>query len=267
MADNSLGIGTKIHEPEIQRLACSDALKRGIATYAMALQENLGDSLLGIYIYGSLARGCYHPSTGDVDVIVAIKDFYTRHDDSLVLKPHHAVGAPVDGVFVTESQIAMDIVPTPIAFTVKPISGYSIVPKPEGSRDFLLQRQEAYEAGITVAGRLACDAIPPVPWPLLEESLDFLLPYIVHYFKNPILMLSRIAYAHTFHKLSSKQAAGEWAATTFGEDWCTVIRSALDKYATGSSVIDASRAVREEYQNYCLNYINSIRPYYLTSAR
>jgi predicted nucleotidyltransferase len=253
------GTGIVIHEDEMQKLSCTNELESGIVAYAMALSEALGGSLLGIYIYGSLARGCYHPATSDVDIIVVVRDSYVIPDDVVILQAHDVVGAPVDAVFVTESQVSADVFPTPVSFLMKPVQGHTICHRPEGIGDFLLQRQDAHEAGSTVAGRPACEAIRPVPWTLLAESLDFLLPHIVPSFKNPILMLSRIAYAHTFRRLCSKQDAGEWAAKAFGERWRMLIETALAEYASGTPATGVPRAVLQEYEQYCTGYIGSLR--------
>lgn len=253
--------GITIHQTEIQQLNCTDTLKSGISTYAMNLSEILGDSLIGIYIYGSLARGCYHPATSDVDIIVVVKNSYLRQNDMAIINIHYTVGAPVDAIFVTESQVSADIIPTPISFLVKPISGYTIFDKTTVIGDFLLMRQDAFEVGITVAGKLSCDIIPSVAWSLIKESLDFLFPHIVPNFKNPILMLCRIAYAHTFHQLCSKRDAGKWAATAFGEQWFTLINIALVEYNSGTPTASVPISLLQEYEQYCISYINSLPTY------
>ena len=42
--------------------------------YAAGLAEVLGDNPCGVYLYGSLAQGCYHPATSGMDVIVARRE-------------------------------------------------------------------------------------------------------------------------------------------------------------------------------------------------
>ena len=216
--------------------------------YASALFGILGDSLVGVYLYGSLARGCYHAGPSDVDTIVVTRRDCAESDYPAILQVHEEAGVPVDAVFVTEEELSADVFPTPIGFLVK----LKIIHVPEGRGDFLLQRQEAYEAGVALVGPEPREIIRPVPWRLLRQSLDFLFPHIVANFKNPVLMLCRIAYAHAKHSLCSKKQAGEWALQAFEERWRPMISAALAEYAEG--VTGPAATGLEEFEEYCAGF-------------
>ena len=142
-----------------------------------------------------------------------------------------------------------------------PISShYKIVRVPEGRRDFLLQRQDAYQAGIAFVGPDPCETMRSVPWPLLAENLGFLFPYIITNFKNPVLMLCRIAYAHTHRNLCCKRRAGEWALETLGERWRPMIEAALALYSEGTADNTGLSPVLQEFEEYCAGYIGSLQP-------
>jgi hypothetical protein len=111
---------------------------------------------------------------------------------------------------------------------------------------------------VALVGPEPREIIRPVPWPLLKESLDFLFPHIVGKFKNPVLMLCRIAYAHANHSLCSKRQAGEWALETLGERWRPMIEAALAKYSQGTADNTGSSAVLQEFEEYCAGYISSL---------
>lgn len=275
-----------IREANIRSLACGDELQEGIVSYASGLTEVLGDNLRGVYLYGSLARGCHHPSTSDVDTIVVTSDDCPEAQHPTILRVHERAGAPVDAVFVTEDQLDADVFPTPIGILVKPLgrlprravpaveeiarahqwavddlisSDYKIIRVPEGRGDFLLQRQDAYEAGIALVGPDPSEIIRPVPWPLLVKSLDFLFPHIITNFKNPVLMLCRIAYAHTHRSLCGKRGAGEWALEALDERWRPMIEAALARYSQGIAGNAESSAVLQEFEGYCAGYIGSLQ--------
>ena len=250
----------KISLSGIQSLECSESLKQAMGRYAGELAEAIGDDLLGIYLYGSLARGCHHPVTSDVDIIAVIKGSGVEPDKQAILQVHRNAGVSMDVVFVDERQVNMDVLAVPVCFLVKvkSMDDCTIVDVPEGRRDFLLQRQDTYEAGIALLGPTPQDLISPVPWPLLSESLDFLFPYIVTHFKNSVLMLCRIAYAWTHHKLCSKKQAGEWAGEEFGEHWEPVIKAALAEYAGGEGT-GISKTTLHEFEQYCVGYIDNLR--------
>lgn len=247
-----------IHKINIRSLMCSDALQDRIAGYAAELAEVLGGNLRGVYLYGSLARGCYHPFASDLDIIVITREVCAEAQHPAILRIHQDVGGPVDAVFLTEDQACADLFPTPVEFLVK-LSGHKIVRVPEGRSDFLLQRQDAYEAGIALVGPDPSEIIRPVPWPLLTECLDFLFPYIITNFKNPVLMLCRIAYAHTHHSLCCKRRAGEWALETFEERWKPVISAALAQYSEGSAGAPVTSAVLQDFEDYCAGYVGSLQ--------
>lgn len=248
-----------VREANIRSLACNDELQEGIAVYAAGLVEVLGDNLRGVYLYGSLARGCYHPSTSDLDIIVVTRGVCVEAQHPGILRVHESAGAPVDAVFVAEDQVDADVFPAQIDFLVKPMSGHSIFRKPEGSRDFLLQREDAYEAGIALLGTDPSEIIRPVPWPLLAECLDFLFPHIVANFKNPVLMLCRLAYAHAHRSLCCKQHAGEWASEAFGARWRQIIEAALNQYSQGVVGSAVPPEVLQEFEEYCAGYISSLQ--------
>lgn len=243
-----------VEEANIRSLVCPDGLQDRIDKYATGLLRILGENLLGVYLYGSLARGCYQPTSSDVDTIVVTRRGCAESEYPAILQVHKDVGAPVDPVFVTEEQLNADVFPTPIGFLVK----LKIIHVPEGRGDFLLQRQEAYEAGVALVGPEPREIIRPVPWPLLKESLDFLFPHIVGKFKNPVLMLCRIAYAHANHSLSSKKQAGEWALEAFEERWKQVISAAMDEYAEGVRST-ATPLELKEFEAHCAGYVSSLQ--------
>ncbi len=251
--------------------------------YTAGLMEVLGDNLRGVYLHGSLARGCHHPSTSDVDIIVVTRESCPEAQHPAILEVHERADTADDVVFVTQDQANADVFPTPIGFLVGALgrlprcvlveiagankwvvddlisSGYKIVRVPEGRGDFLLQRQDAYEAGIALVGPDPSEIIRPVPWPLLAESLNFLFRHIVTHFKNPVLMLCRIAHAHTHHSLCSKRHAGEWALETLGERWRSMIEAALALYSEGTADNTGSSPVLQEFEQYCAEYISSLQ--------
>ena len=47
-----------------------EILDRVSASY----QNILADNLVGIYVHGSIAFGCFHPKKSDIDYIVVIRD-------------------------------------------------------------------------------------------------------------------------------------------------------------------------------------------------
>ncbi|MHB0999248.1 MAG: aminoglycoside adenylyltransferase domain-containing protein [Armatimonadota bacterium] len=214
---------------------------------------------MGVYLYGSLARGCYHPSTSDIDILAITRLPCPEDAIHAILKVHQESGLQIDAVFATEDRLCADVYPVPVDFLVKPISGYTVFRKTEESEDFLLQREDTYEAGINLIGPIPRELIRPVPWKLLSQSLDFLFPHIIMHFKNPALMLCRIVYAWKHRKLCSKQQAGEWALGAFDSHWTELIQSSLDQYAGGFKTHSPIDRQLHDYEAYCAEYLRTSR--------
>jgi predicted nucleotidyltransferase len=231
----------------------SACIEHKLVSYASSLTEIFGDTLFGAYVYGSFARGCYNAVTSDIDFLMILKRTPTDQEVRTILRVPIDLGLVLDAVFVTSDQIKLDVFPTPVQFLIKPNQEQAIY-QPDGSKEFLLHRQDAYEAGITLVGSPAHECIPPVPWPLITQCLGYLSPYIISHFKNPALMLCRIAYAHTQHKLCSKQEAGKWALSMFDPNWKPIMEKALADYAAGIPNT-THRETLTAFESYCTDYI------------
>lgn len=253
-------VSPNINRANIESCDCSVDLKQGIGRYVAQLAGLLGGDLLGVYLYGSLARGCYNAATSDVDVIVVVRENCSGVDESGVLEVHRNSAILIDAVFVTEDQMHLDAFPSPLMFLVKkPMDDCTIVHVPEGRRDFLLQRQDAFEAGVWLVGPAVADLPRPVPWPLIAESLDYVYRHIVTHFKNPVLMLCRVVYAWTHRELCSKKRAGEWARTALDARWASTLETALAEYATGCAKSSIPADEIQAFEDYCAGCVSDLR--------
>jgi len=242
-----------INEENIESLVCDRSTKSGLSEYAQRLAEALGENLLGVYVHGSLARGCFHESVSDVDVIAVLDGACDRVALSAVGSIHRGIAVPIDATFVTQAQLQSDAFPAPVEFVIKPDSDGTIAHLPEGSRDFPLDREDMYEAGVAVFGPPPRALAGRVPWGVLAGCLNHLLPEIIPRFRNPVLMLCRAAYAYARRQLCSKRDAGQWALEQFGERWRPMIEQALAEYAQGQSETVAPAQHLLPFQEYCVN--------------
>jgi len=227
----------------VEWLGCPNELRRPLAEYAAGVSAMLSEQLVGIYVHGSVARGCANAATSDVDVIVVIDAPCDDDVAERVAVLHAQSGITLDATFVTQSQLRDNVVPTPIEFVLKPMGE----PRPLSRRGdhayFLLDRQDAYECSVALSGPPFRELAPTAPWPLVADRLEDLLPYILPKFKNPALMLCRIAYSFVHREFCSKRDAGVWALGVLDEQWRPLIQEALSKYHQG--LPDNSAATEE----------------------
>lgn len=240
-------------------LTCPAHVKEQVTAYVSSIGKALGGDLIGVYLYGSLARGCFHPATSDVDVVGVTGKPCTEDEIAQVVQAHRRAQVSVDATFATTCQIKEDVTPTPVDFVVKPLAEGGALRLPEGHRDFLLQRQEAYECDIGVFGPSARQVMGSVPWPRLAECLDLLFPFILPRFKNPALMLCRAAYAFTSRRLCSKKEAGEWGLRALDKAWHSLLSDALCKYRHGIPDDRGEDEALRRFEEYCVAYIAQAR--------
>jgi predicted nucleotidyltransferase len=239
--------------------AALGAAREELATWAGGVAEAVGDGLVGVYLYGSLAHGCFHPETSDVDVVVVTEGPCSEAMISRIARAHEEAGVLIDGTFATRSQMGVDETPTPVEFVLKPMGEERVVRLPGGHGDFLLQRQDVYDCDAAIVGGPAREVVRPVPWAALARCLDYLFPHIVPRFKNPALMLSRIAYAFANQRFCSKREAGEWAMGVLGEEWRPLVAEALEKYADGVPDDQGPNERLCAFEERCARYIAGVR--------
>ena len=119
-------------------------------------------------------------------------------DDTLadISQIHQEVQLPLDVTFVLQDATANPSFPAQVEFFLKSAWKGKIIRVPEGSRDAALLQQGVYEVGVPLIGAPVRDVFSPVPWSILEASLSYLLPYTRDNFKNPVLSMARIVFAH-----------------------------------------------------------------------
>jgi len=228
----------------VEWLGCPRELRQSLVHHAANVGGLLGDQLVGLYVHGSVARGCSNPTTSDVDVIAVLAGPCMDEIARALAGIHRVSDLPLDAVFVKQCQLLHDVEPTPIEFVIKPMGSREPRLRGEEHSYFLLDRQDAYECSIALAGVRFSEFALPLPWHLVVDRLEELLPHIVPKFKNPTLMLCRIAYSLAHGTLCSKRDAGLWALEGLGGTWRPLIQKALDRYARGvAEDADATEAL------------------------
>ena len=58
----------------------SDPLKRITESFVRRSREILGENLVGIYLHGSAAMGCFNDKKSDIDLLVVVKGEVSDED-------------------------------------------------------------------------------------------------------------------------------------------------------------------------------------------
>src|SRR5258708_23345301 len=87
---------------------CSKVIQAEVSTLQTELRRLLGQNLFGIYLHGSLALGGFHPTRGDIDVIVVTgqrMDLETKRTTMACLLRLSRRPCPLDFHFVFEHDL------------------------------------------------------------------------------------------------------------------------------------------------------------------
>ena len=226
----------------------------------------LGKKLVGVYVHGSIAFGCFRWETSDIDFL-AVAGSPLTHDEKVALI--HALlartpDAPDKGLemSVVLADVCRNFVyPTPyeLHFSNAHLEQYTA--DTDGYCEILTGNDPDLAAhfavtravGVAWYGPPADEVFAPVPRDALlssvmldvEDAQDNLManpPYF-------ILNLCRTLALKEEGLMLSKAGGGEWALKTLPAGHHAAIRSALNAYTKGESM---NREGAEEFKNYAL---------------
>ena len=226
-----------------------------LSRYKAVLESLSKCGLIGAYVYGSVASGCHNPGTSDIDVVIVGSCISDPGFIEVLERIHADVDLPIDAAVVSPEQLRVERIPTPVGLLIKPFSGGKVIHRPEGSWDFVVQSEEVYERGLRLLGPEPRHLFQPVPWPLIRRYIEYLLPFIVSRFKNPVLMLCRCACTSSLRTMCSKKEAGEWALAEMPAAWHSLIDTALGEYAGDDSHPIVDRKTLLQFEKHIIGWV------------
>lgn len=234
-------------------------------------KEILGAELVGIYLHGSMAMGCFHPDKSDIDLIIVIKDDIT---DNQKLKFMNEVvelnkAAPSKGIelsIVKEAYCKEFLYPTPfelhfsnghLQWFIDDPAGY--ISKMYGTdKDLAAHFKIIKEYGIVLCGADIQEVFADVP---RENYIDSIWCDIAgakeEILENPVYVILNLCRVLAFLKndlICSKKQGGEWALQNLPSEFQPLIADALESYASGNEMkSDEERA--HKFADYMLQKI------------
>lgn len=248
-----------IDDAALTGLECSDAVRDLLRAVAEGIARLLEDNLIGIYLHGSLAMGCFNEETSDLDLLIladgTVPVPVLREVGQLMLDASER--APEKGfeMSVVDARTMKPFAhPAPFllhysnTFRDDFRSGAVDFAKPRTDPDLAAHFTVTRSRGVRLIGEAIEDAIPPIPEEAFLDSIvqdaRWCLSNII---RGPqggcgrvptyaVLNLCRVAgYLHD-RRIRSKSEGGEWALNRFGDEGRQVIAQALNEYRwSGSS--------------------------------
>ncbi|WP_223868991.1 aminoglycoside adenylyltransferase domain-containing protein [Paenibacillus sp. UASWS1643] len=237
------------------------------------LKEELTNALVGIYLHGSMAMGCFHPNQSDIDILVVSRekrtaDTYRRIAKKLMhIEDEMHITKGFELSIVLESTIVNMAYPTLFEFHYSAYhrekyrtdeqylcGGYE-------DPDLVAHMAVIYDRGIVLDGKPIKDLFQPENREHMIASITSdASSAIEKIVENPVyyvLSLSRVLLYVRDSVIHSKREAGEWALTDLPSKYTDVISQCLAKYNGDLENVNLSKALLLEYAEYMLNQIQA----------
>jgi len=209
------------------------------------LEEIFGDELLGVYLHGSVALGCYGPHS-DVDVLVAIARPSTPDEQRRLGE----LCAGVSRASWDDSHclLELDVVvpsrlwryPPPVEFHYGEslreafARGETRPWREDTWTDLACALAIAHTSGVVLAGKPVADVLPPVPLEDYRAAIrvdrQWCFDHLDTHRLHVVLSLPRVWAGLETTEVHSKASAAEWALPRLPEELRPVLRHALAVY-------------------------------------
>lgn len=229
-----------------------DSLENVTESFVKQSREILGDHLVGIYLHGSAAMGCFHEKS-DIDLLVvvdaALSDEMKRRYMDMVVELN--TGAPEKGIelsVVRKNVCKPFIYPTPfeLHFSIAHLQWYQTDPsdyidKMNGTdKDLAAHVTIIYHRGKRLFGEEITDVFERVGREFYFDSIwNDIKDAEEEIMTNPtyiVLNLCRVLAYKEEELILSKQEGGNWGMGNVPEKYHDLILQALDEYLSGKSM-------------------------------
>jgi len=219
--------------------------------FVSKLSEMLGSNLVGVYLHGSLAMGCFNPHASDIDVLVITHRRIGRQKLRLAslalaasLKPR-----PIEVTTFSRRDLIPWRYPTPFDFHFSEDwrtayeSGTALRRIGKSGEDPAAHLAETRARGLVLLGLPIEDVVPIVPatdflhsvvgdlrWALRKLKANVTVDGRIQASTYLVLNACRILAFLESGRVLSKAEGGEWALRIMPHEFAPVVRQALRAY-------------------------------------
>ena len=237
-------------------------------------KDILKDTLVGVYLHGSAAMGCFNEKTSDIDVLVVVDRDMTdevkrQYMDMVVELNAFAPKKGIELSIVRKSVCKPFVYPTPfeLHFSIAHLEWYKNNPqdyilKMNGTdKDLAAHIMIIYHRGLCLYGEEIRSVFEDVGltayfdsiWSDIEQAEKDILETPVYITLN----LCRVLAYKQEKLILSKQEGGKWGVDHVPEQYRILIQKALDEYASVRSMeFDENEAL--EYAKYMVERIAAV---------
>lgn len=214
-------------------------------------KDIIKQDLIGLYLHGSLAMGCYNPKQSDIDLLIVVTNkltlleqksitqgilsLYTSLSDSM-----NMAMTKIELSIVREDVVRHFIFPTPFEYHFsnfhfeKYVSDENYVCGGFEDPDLAAHFTVIYERGVTLYGAPIREIFKPIDRKYYVQALlNDIEDASTHIIEQPVyyvLNLCRVLFYLQEGIVSSKKEGGEWGLRQLPEQFHSIIANALDEY-------------------------------------
>jgi len=237
-----------------------------------------GKDLVGIYVHGSLAMGCFNPQSSDIDFLIVVKRSLTLSEKQLLTKSTLRLVADtsekLEFSVVTADQLENFTYPTPFEFHYsdswkqKYIDQTIDLEITKCDTDLAAHFVITKKCGFVLTGRPIQELFPEIPHKYYLDSIkkdadwsyDNVLKgpnegtcKIPHY---AVLNFCRVLAFMRESLITSKREGGEWGLLNLPAHYHPIIQEALNEYIKYNSSKNVASKLLKEYTEYCMKRIS-----------
>jgi predicted nucleotidyltransferase len=225
-----------------------------IVDFAISLCEIEQNNLIGVYLHGSLAMGCFSQGQSDIDLLVLVQEpgpsERVRAWAQQILQSS-GNPAPLELSVLTRTQFTPWRHPAPFTFHFSEewrpslLAALNAKSECDGQQENMLDPDlaghftVARRRGVCVAGTPIASALPDIPWP---DYLDSILRDFTWACEraqdNPVYLVlntCRIWAAVVDQLVLSKAEGAAWAIPRLPSDIRAIVATAADLYRSGKA--------------------------------
>lgn len=236
-----------------------------------AYQTILQDSLVGIYVHGSLAFGCFHWENSDIDFIVVVSRAPTLAEKEALLKvllelDAYCLPKGIEMSVVLEDACRRFTYPTPYELHFSndhkekcrmDLKQYCL--SMQGTdKDLAAHFTVIRQVGITLCGRDIGDVFGEIPpqyyWDSIQNDIRHAVKDID---KNPVYIILNLCRVLAYRRdglILSKEEGGKWGMRHLPAHYRPLVADAVGSYS-GNTLFAVDKDMAHAFAQYMLSVV------------
>lgn len=220
-----------------------DLLKR----FTEMSKQVIGDNLIGIYLHGSLAMGCFNPAKSDLDLILIIendvpKDMKLEFLQNVVKFNEEAPKKGIELSIVKREFCKPFVYPTPYELHFSKTYVDRVKENPKDYIEQIIGTDKDLAAHFTIISKYGVTLYgAPIDEVFCEIPKDFYIDSILYdienaredIMSNPMYVTLNLCRVLAYLKdelVLSKKTGGEWGISSLPDEYIPFVSSALHSY-------------------------------------